>query len=79
MIEVFKILDGFYDVKAALILGLRHVEATNVLRGHHLTLLKCRSNRKLRSESFTQRVVLSWNSLPPSVISASNLNTFKKR
>ena len=45
MIEVFKILHGLYDDKAAPILSLRNVKATRVSRGHHLTLLKCRSNR----------------------------------
>ena len=79
MIEVFKILHELYDVKAAPILSLRNVESTRVLRGHHLTLVKCRSNRKLRSESFTQRVVLSWNSLPSNVVSAPSLNSFKNR
>ena len=64
MKEVFKILHGIYDDKAAFILSLRNVEATRILRSHHLTLLKCRANRKLRSEFFTQRVVFSWNFKP---------------
>ena len=79
MIDVFKILHRLYYVKAAPFLSLRNVEANRVLRGHHLTLVKCRSNRKLRSESFTQRGVLSWNSLPSNVVSAPSLNTIKNR
>ena len=42
-------------------------------------LLKGRSRKKLRSESFTQRVVNSWNSLPTDVVNAPSVNAFKNR
>mgnify|MGYP003428861752 FL=1 len=38
---------------------------------------QCRSNR--RKYSFSQRIADPWNSLPPSVIDAKTLNSFKSR
>ena len=42
-------------------------------------LVKEQSRKKLRSESFTERVVNSWNSLPTDVVNAPSVNSFKNR
>ena len=68
MIEVFKILHGFFYTKASPPLSIRSLEYLMDLRGHDLTLTVCRSNKKQRAESFTQRVVKPWNSLPLNVV-----------
>ena len=48
------------------------------LRGHNLTLMVCRS-KNIREESFTNRVVKPWDSLPLNEVSAPDINTFKKK
>jgi len=47
-------------------------------RGHNLKLVNSRCHYDLRKYSFAVRVVNIWNSLPDSVISSNNVNTFKK-
>ena len=42
-------------------------------------LVKERSRKKLRSASFTKRVVNSWNSVPTDVVNAPSVNSFKNR
>ena len=79
MIEVYTILHGIYDMKVAPCLTMRSSETSRVLRGHNMYLLKGRSRTKLRSESFTQRGVNSWNSLPTDVVNAPSVNAFKNR
>ena len=44
MIEVFKMLHGFYDTKASPSLSIRSLESLMDLRDHDLTLTVCRSN-----------------------------------
>jgi len=51
----------------------------NVTRGHNLKLVNSRCHYDLRKYSFAVRVVNIWNSLPDSVNSANNVNTFKNR
>jgi len=51
----------------------------SVTRGHNLKLVNSRCHYDLRKYSFAVRVVNIWNSLPDSVISANNVNTFKKQ
>ena len=48
-------------------------------RGHSLKLLKPQVGSLLRQNSFSVRVVNSWNHLPEYVTSAPTLNTFKNR
>ena len=62
MIEVYKILHGIYDMKVSPCLTIRSSESSRVLRGHNMYLVKERSRKKLRSASFTHRVVLAFAS-----------------
>ena len=48
-------------------------------RGHHVKLFKKSSRFQLRSNFFTQRSVNMWNSLPATVVSATNVSLFKQR
>ena len=76
MIEVYKILTESYCKSVNLELELHKKSVT---RGHNLKLVNSRCHYDLRKYSFTVRVVNIWNSLPDSVISANNVNTFKNR
>ena len=76
MIETYKIVHGFYDHDVTPILEFRQNAS---LRGHSKTIIKARSNKRLRGNSFTQRIVNTWNSLPELVINARTVNSFKNR
>jgi len=76
MIEVYKILTERYCKSVNLELELHKKSVT---RGHNLKLVNSRCHYDLRKYSFAVRVVNIWNSLPDSVISAYNVNTFKNR
>ena len=76
MIEVYKILTESYCKSVNLELELHKKSVT---RGHNLKLVNLRCRYDLRKYSFAVKVVNIWNSLPDSVISANNVNTFKNR
>ena len=60
MIEVFKILRGFYDADTIPILLRNHDLRT---RGNDLKLLHSRSRLDVRKYSFSSRIVSLWNML----------------
>jgi len=74
MIEVYKILHGFYDVDVVPIL-LRNYDTRT--RGNDLKLLHSRSRLDLRKYSFSSRIVGLWNMLPNSVVLSETVNGFK--
>ena len=69
---MLKILRGFYATKASPPLSFHSSESLMDLRSHDLTLVVCRSNKKQRIESFIQRVVKPWKSLPLDVVKSPN-------
>ena len=76
MIEVFKILKGFYDTRVTEGMFTRNTGNT---RGHSLKLTKPGANRDIKKFYFTSRVIDQWNDLPESVVSAQTVNSFKNR
>ena len=76
MIETFKITNGVYDSSVVPFFELRD---NCSLRDHSKTLLKHRSNKRIRAHSFTQRILSVWNSLPEHIVSAPSVNSFKNR
>ena len=76
LIEAFKILNGFEDVEQDLFFQRSQ---TNHLRGHRMKLFKKRSVKLCQRSLFSQRVVSEWNNLPPDVIEASSIASFKKK
>ena len=74
MIEVFKILNGYYDEVVAPKL-CRHFG--NRTRGNELKLQHNRSKLDIRKHSFSQRITNLWNSLPNHVVQSSSINSFK--
>ena len=53
--------------------------ANNRTRGHPMKVTKLRAMKLSRINSFSQRVVNDWNSLPEDVVMSPSLNTFKNR
>ena len=74
MIEVFKILSGFYDVD---IVPTPHKNRDTRSLGNSLKLLKCQVKYSLRKYSFCNRVVGGWTSLPNYVVTTESINAFK--
>ena len=75
MLQVFKILNGYEDIDSSRLFTL----SSTGLRGHSLKLFKERSRLLLRKQTFTQRVVDSWNNLPENVVNAPSINVLKSR
>ena len=74
MLEVFKILNGYYDEN---IVPTLHRNFDTRTRGHLLKLLHIRAKHDLRKFSFCLRVVDIWNSLPEFIVRAPSVNSFK--
>jgi hypothetical protein len=69
MIEVFKILNGIYDIHATI--GMMELNT----RGHNKKLKKQSCRLNMRKYSFTSRVI--WNSLPEEIIVAKTVKEFE--
>ena len=74
MIECYKLTHDIYDIDPIVI---RDEDTSR--RGHSLKLKISASNKDIRHNYFSLRVVSKWNSLPESVIAAPSLNSFKRR
>ena len=75
MIELYKCIYNIYDTDRPTF----ETHKKSNTRGHSRKLIKHRSRLNIRSTFFSKRVVSDWNSLPESVVSAPNMNTFKNR
>ena len=75
MIEVYKYTHEVYNLRS----DMFTVDEKSNTRGHEYKLEKHRCNTTLRQLFFSQRVVERWNKLPPTVVSAPSLNSFKNR
>ena len=75
MIEVFKILNGYYDVEFPWLVR----DLDSVTRGNDFKLKKpnCKTTSKRRMFSF--RVINDWNSLSNDIVNSPSLNWFKNR
>ena len=65
-----------YDIDIVDKKKLFHIKESNT-RGHRLKIFKAQRRTNIKKYSFSQRVVNVWNSLPPNVINAQNVNSFK--
>ena len=73
IIQVFRILKGFDNLDKNLFFTIDN----SITRGHNLKLFKPRVNTKVRQNTFSQRVVNSWNKLSQETINATTINGFK--
>ena len=46
-------------------------------RGHQYKILKKKANKTSRVNTFSNRIIDDWNSLPKQVVSAGSVNSFK--
>ena len=76
LIEAFKIFHH-YSSDPSEVLHLHHSSSST--RGHPFKLHNDRNLTSLRSNSFSQRIVNNWNSLPDNIINSPSTNTFKNR
>ena len=84
MIEGFKILNGFENIdskkffKRATEPDLEEPSEGVTTRGHSHKLEKSRYDHFSRMKFFDARVINKWNSLPETVVSSNNINSFKR-
>ena len=74
MIEVFKILRGFYDPVTTK--SLLEINKSNT-RGHPYKLTKTSFSSTSFQSFFTNRIINFWNSLPTDVVTSGTINIFK--
>ena len=76
LIEVYKIMNNIDQVEKDTFFKFSNYAAT---RGHQFELAKKQHRLKRRSNSFSLRVIDSWNSLPDKVVMTPSLNSIKSR
>ena len=76
MLQVYKLLNDIDLPSTNDQLKTVHCNRT---RGHNLKLTKQLSNTELRRNSFSIRVVNSWNNLTHEIVNAPSVNSFKKK
>ena len=76
LIQVYKILNDIDKINKDKLLTLSAYGAT---RGHPKKIFKERPRLNIRANSFSNRVVNTWNNLPEHVVMAPSVNAFKSR
>ena len=76
MIWMFKVMNGLVRVDTTKLFIPARLMHT---RGHPQRVFKEHAVKVVRNNSFSQRVVNDWNSLPNYVVQAPSINTFKER
>ena len=76
LIQVFKILNGHYDINWEDFFTL-DTDRTHNTRGHSKKLVKHRTLTSLRQKSFCYRVVDHWNNLTEEIVTAKTVTSFK--
>ena len=74
MVECYKMTHESYDMETRL-----KLDNDTTRRGHSLKFKMTASNKEVRHNFFSIRVVSKWNSLPEDVVAAPSLNSFKNR
>ena len=76
LIEVYKILHGFYDTKTTTNLFQL---ASSSTRGHNFKLTKHATNTNIFKNYFTNSMINTWNNLSKETVNAPSVNAFKNR
>ena len=76
MIEVFKWVKGFnnWDVEKALM-----ISSQDRTRNNGFKLEKCKFNKEIGRNWFTNRVVDDWNRLSQQIVNAQTIGSLKRR
>ena len=75
--SVFKLLHGFECMNE--VQNIFIPATTDRTRGHSYKLKKFHSRSKQHSESFSNRIIDNWNSLPEAVVTAKSVSDFKSK
>ena len=74
LIQIYKILNGIDKVEKDKLFTMATYQAT---RDNPMKIYKERPRLNVRANSFSNRIVNAWNTLPRRVIMAPSLNSFK--
>ena len=74
MILVYQMLHGLINVDASFFFSPTTYTFT---RGHNFKLFKESFTKFTRANSFSNRIINNWNSLPDYIVNADSLTTFK--
>ena len=74
---MFKIMNGLVRIDMKNL--FTPIKMSHNTRGHSQRIFKKHAVKLARSNTFSQRVVNDWNSLPDDVIGAPSIITFKNR
>ena len=75
LIEAYKYTHNCYSVNEHLLKR----EMDSRTRGHAYKLSKRSFNLNVRKNFFSLRVINDWNNLPPSIVEAETMNSFKAK
>jgi ribonuclease P/MRP protein subunit RPP40 len=78
MIQTYKIMNGIDRLDPEAFFEMPEVQSA-ITRGHSKKIFKKRCSTQIRQNSFSNRIVNDWCSLPEKVVSAQSLNDFKAR
>ena len=76
MIQTFKIFKGIDDLDSS---QFFKTDPNSKTRGHNHKIVKKTISKKLRQNSFSDRVENDWNKLPYTVVNTTSVNSFKYR
>ena len=79
MIEVFKIMHGYENVRRKDFFKLSREQNRYGLRGHRFNIATPDTKTKSRKWFFDIRIIKTWNGLPAKVVCSESINQFKNR
>ncbi|WAR26591.1 hypothetical protein MAR_012295 [Mya arenaria] len=74
MIQEFRIVHNIDDISMTTFFTFADNSGT---RGHNLKLFKPKARKSLRQNSFSNRIVSTWNNLPHELVNTTSVNAFK--
>jgi len=73
LILMYKIIHNYFNSDFSTSITF----STSATRGHQFKIFKHRTRLQISSNFYFNRIVSNWNSLPPEVVNAGSINTFK--
>ena len=75
MLQAYKIISEKVNIDKNILFQFR----TAATRGHKYDIYKQRATKLPRIQSFSNRIVSGWNSLPPELVDSKTMNEFKRK
>jgi ribonucleases P/MRP protein subunit RPP40 len=78
--ELYKMINGKYNIETSQYIKYRNDETncTMTIRGHNKKLQINRKRLEFAKNSFPNRVINRWNSLPESIVNSTSIYNFRK-